>query len=148
MPDEDSCRVSCCLSVGEPRPKVSYYLSSPYTIFLAADESVSVNPPNGTAVYVLQGGPVTFSCLVASSEGENRITDWRIDNINVINEFGAERVNFTGSELLTVPLGSITTARNVITILNNFNDFTLTCQVGGVVYAQYYVFLYSKSTIV
>lgn len=74
--------------------------------------------------------------------GAYRITDWRISNINVITALGAERVNFTGSELLAVPLGSITTARNVLTILDNLNEFALTCRVGGVEYAQFHVFLY------
>ena len=75
-----------------------------------------------------------------------RITDWRLDNTNIENGIGdGGSISYEGSKPLATPIGSIVNTQNVLTILNyNLNDRVLECRFGQVIYARFFLFLYSK----
>ena len=74
------------------------------------------------------------------------VTEWRLDNTVILTGIGdGGSISYEGSEPLAMPIGSIVNTQNVLTILNyNLNDRVLECQLGQVIYARYFLFLYRK----
>ncbi len=114
--------------------------------FCAGVYRINIYPPSGTSLYVLPGGSLTFNCSVVNSNtGVQAITDWRANNVHVSGVFRRDQVDYSGSFPLSQPLGSITTTRNALKIIDyNLQDISLACQLGDEVFARYSIFLYRK----
>ena len=110
-----------------------------------------ISPPSNSSIFGQAGSSVMVNCsIVDSSSMIILITEWRLDNTHIQNGIGdGGSISYEGSEPLAMPIGSIVNTQNVLTILNyNFNDRVLECQLGQVMYARFFLFLYRKFSFV